>query len=423
MSLLKCVKCGKMFEGDQFLVCQECYNSWIHDVRYQYYVKLEDSYLCLCNKHLNFDIEKCPVCGLSNPGVMSPYSYMEKEILNYVLYTRFISNNTTEKIINRLFDLNYQYRENNNNKIITAYYLIYDKIFETVFSKSSNRKLLIKLFETRKPSTILEIEDSYDRKLISNIQEVSKTINYCRNEDVYRIIFSYLEEPSIMKKGNKKFIYDGDGNLVVSGVSNSKLLMKFLTSKLWERKKEKIEKNNSFNENNNEALGKRLVDNNPENLRSFLNPPTFILEEHKEKTLTFEENDERLYPGDRIRNFRIDNDLSQTELANIVGKSQVKISKIENKIKNITTEEAEKLAEYMKVSPEQLLKNNQKEVWNGRTIKRLRKRKGFTQIELGRETGIWNRTISEIEKGYHKPYIETIKRLAVALGVEVSDII
>lgn len=52
-----------------------------------------------------------------------------------------------------------------------------------------------------------------------------------------------------------------------------------------------------------------------------------------------------------------------------------------------------------------------------------RKLKGYTQDELAERTTVGVRTIQRIEKGEVQPHLQTVKLLAVGLGVEVEDLI
>ncbi|MEO1032058.1 MAG: helix-turn-helix domain-containing protein [Bacteroidota bacterium] len=52
-----------------------------------------------------------------------------------------------------------------------------------------------------------------------------------------------------------------------------------------------------------------------------------------------------------------------------------------------------------------------------------RKLKGYTQEELSDKTSVTVRTIQRIEKGDVQPHLQTVKLLAVGLGVEVEDLI
>lgn len=59
----------------------------------------------------------------------------------------------------------------------------------------------------------------------------------------------------------------------------------------------------------------------------------------------------------------------------------------------------------------------------GETIKLLRKRQNITQKILSAETGVDRSLISKIEKGKTAGSIQTIKKLAIALGVRISEIL
>ncbi|MDH7914445.1 helix-turn-helix domain-containing protein [Winogradskyella sp. SYSU M77433] len=52
-----------------------------------------------------------------------------------------------------------------------------------------------------------------------------------------------------------------------------------------------------------------------------------------------------------------------------------------------------------------------------------RKLKGFTQEQLSEESSVTIRTIQRIEKGDVQPHLQTVKLLAVGLGIEVEDLI
>jgi transcriptional regulator with XRE-family HTH domain len=57
----------------------------------------------------------------------------------------------------------------------------------------------------------------------------------------------------------------------------------------------------------------------------------------------------------------------------------------------------------------------------GQRLKEERRRKGWSQRDLARETGVNADTISGIETGQHEPRPSTLRRLAEGLGIEVAD--
>lgn len=58
----------------------------------------------------------------------------------------------------------------------------------------------------------------------------------------------------------------------------------------------------------------------------------------------------------------------------------------------------------------------------GEKIKNIRKTKGLTQKELAQKLGVSQAMITQYEKGLRKPKPDTIKRIAMALGVDYYDI-
>lgn len=58
----------------------------------------------------------------------------------------------------------------------------------------------------------------------------------------------------------------------------------------------------------------------------------------------------------------------------------------------------------------------------GSLIKIYRKRKGYTQKQLGELTGIADSNIRKYENGRQKPKFETLVRIADALGIFVMDL-
>lgn len=59
----------------------------------------------------------------------------------------------------------------------------------------------------------------------------------------------------------------------------------------------------------------------------------------------------------------------------------------------------------------------------GEKIKQARKKAGYTQKELGEKLGISQVRVAQYENGIRNPKIETIKKIAEALNVEIIDLI
>lgn len=56
-------------------------------------------------------------------------------------------------------------------------------------------------------------------------------------------------------------------------------------------------------------------------------------------------------------------------------------------------------------------------------MRKLRKACGLTMKELGRSVGVAESTISLYETGKHEPDIQTMLRIAAALGVSVDELL
>ena len=55
-------------------------------------------------------------------------------------------------------------------------------------------------------------------------------------------------------------------------------------------------------------------------------------------------------------------------------------------------------------------------------LQKIRIKRGITQAELAETAGVTKPTISHIECGTHPPKLETMLKVARALGVELADI-
>jgi DNA-binding XRE family transcriptional regulator len=59
----------------------------------------------------------------------------------------------------------------------------------------------------------------------------------------------------------------------------------------------------------------------------------------------------------------------------------------------------------------------------GARLRELRLAAGLTQAELARRTGIHRPNIARVEAGRHTPSLETLSRLAVAIGVPTTRVL
>lgn len=57
---------------------------------------------------------------------------------------------------------------------------------------------------------------------------------------------------------------------------------------------------------------------------------------------------------------------------------------------------------------------------DGFPLLRLRRQAGLTQFQLAVKAGVSDKCIARIERGQSNPTVETVKRLAAALGVPMS---
>lgn len=56
-------------------------------------------------------------------------------------------------------------------------------------------------------------------------------------------------------------------------------------------------------------------------------------------------------------------------------------------------------------------------------LRRIRRERGLSQVELSKRTGVAQSTISEIEKGEREAQVRTVRKLADTLGVKVDDLL
>lgn len=59
----------------------------------------------------------------------------------------------------------------------------------------------------------------------------------------------------------------------------------------------------------------------------------------------------------------------------------------------------------------------------GENVRRLRKLKGVSQEELALDAGMKRSYLSDLERGTRNPTVRALGRLAIALGVEPSDLL
>ena len=58
----------------------------------------------------------------------------------------------------------------------------------------------------------------------------------------------------------------------------------------------------------------------------------------------------------------------------------------------------------------------------GERVRKLRKKRGWKLVELSVETGLGRVFLSNLENGKHEPKLGTIKKLANAFGLTISQL-
>lgn len=58
----------------------------------------------------------------------------------------------------------------------------------------------------------------------------------------------------------------------------------------------------------------------------------------------------------------------------------------------------------------------------GERVRKLRKKRGWKLVELSVETGLGRVFLSNLENGKHEPKLGTIKKLAKAFGLTISQL-
>jgi transcriptional regulator with XRE-family HTH domain len=59
----------------------------------------------------------------------------------------------------------------------------------------------------------------------------------------------------------------------------------------------------------------------------------------------------------------------------------------------------------------------------GERIRKLRRAKGWRQIDLAEHSGVHEVHISDLERGTREPGLRTLRKVATALGTNLSDLL
>jgi ribosome-binding protein aMBF1 (putative translation factor) len=77
--------------------------------------------------------------------------------------------------------------------------------------------------------------------------------------------------------------------------------------------------------------------------------------------------------------------------------------------------------EYYKGKHAEYINIEQKKI--GQTVRETREKKGYSVQELANKSGMKRPNLSRLEHGHHQPSLETLERIAEALGIPVIDLI
>ncbi|MDK2821405.1 MAG: hypothetical protein PWP31_1370 [Clostridia bacterium] len=127
--------------------------------------------------------------------------------------------------------------------------------------------------------------------------------------------------------------------------------------------------------------------------------------------------------GKRIRELREGRGYSLHDLAERSGVSVSYLSEIERGAKRPSLKIIDKIAEALNTSKGQLVEaGSQQGVKPGERIRLLREKNGKNLSDLAEEIGISVSYLSEIERGNVYPAVDTLKKIANALGTSVKTI-
>ena len=125
--------------------------------------------------------------------------------------------------------------------------------------------------------------------------------------------------------------------------------------------------------------------------------------------------------GQNIKKYRKKKGLTQKQLAEKIGTTDSAITRYESNSREPSIETITKIAEALGIPVSKLIEDDILTL--GQNIKKYRKQKGLTQSELAEMIDLKSITIRKYESDDREPSIETITKIAEALGVPVSKLI
>ena len=125
--------------------------------------------------------------------------------------------------------------------------------------------------------------------------------------------------------------------------------------------------------------------------------------------------------SEKIQEARSKAGLTQQQLADAIGTTTQNISQYERGVRNPKVETLRKIADALEVPVTEFLDETLISMTTGERIRKARLRADMTQEQLANKLGICHNSISSWENGVNSISIETLKKIADALGVPVAE--
>lgn len=126
--------------------------------------------------------------------------------------------------------------------------------------------------------------------------------------------------------------------------------------------------------------------------------------------------------GSKLKDLRIQNKLSQKELSQLTDISEISIRKYEKNERNPKIEALKKIAAALNVPLSDFIEENSSENTVGDNIKKYRKERNLKQKDLATKLNLTVRSIQNYEGNQREPSINTLKRIALILDVNIEDL-